>query len=68
MGGNEATTSIASVTPEIAGKVLRFIVPREARAQMQCNADACARHYRSFDASDCTYQPYSGGPRRLCTR
>ena len=30
-----------------------------------CNYDACARAYRSFRASDCTYQPY-GGRRRLC--
>ncbi|MEZ5789188.1 MAG: PBP1A family penicillin-binding protein [Xanthobacteraceae bacterium] len=34
----------------------------------QCNIDRCAANYRSFDASDCTYQPYGGGPRRLCER
>ncbi len=50
------------------GKVLEFTVPKEARAQVRCNIDVCARHYRSFDESDCTYQPYGGGPRRLCTR
>jgi len=33
----------------------------------QCNVTACANAYRSFDPSDCTYQP-SEGPRRLCTR
>jgi len=32
-----------------------------------CDVDACAAAYRSFTASDCTYQP-SNGPRRLCTR
>ena len=32
---------------------------------MDCNYDACERTYRSFRASDCTYQPYRGG-RRLC--
>jgi hypothetical protein len=32
-----------------------------------CNYDACAQAYRSFRASDCTYQPYRG-PRRLCLR
>lgn len=30
-----------------------------------CNITACSRKYRSFQASDCSYQPY-GGPRRLC--
>ncbi len=32
-----------------------------------CNVRSCQREYRSFRASDCTYQPYRG-PRRLCTR
>jgi len=39
----------------------------EARAQASCNIEACRRAYISFNASDCTYQPY-GGPRRLCTK
>ena len=39
-----------------------------ARAQAQCNVGVCAEHYNSFRASDCTYQPYGGGPRRLCER
>jgi penicillin-binding protein 1A len=34
----------------------------------QCNIDACARFYKSFDPSDCTYQPYDGGPRQICER
>ncbi len=33
----------------------------------QCNVRACAQAYRSFRASDCSYQPYSG-PRQICTR
>jgi len=32
-----------------------------------CNVRACARSYRSFRASDCTYQPYQG-ERRMCER
>lgn len=32
-----------------------------------CAIDACASAYRSFRASDCTYQPF-GGDRRLCTK
>lgn len=34
----------------------------------QCDYNFCAGKYRSFDASNCTYQPYTGGPRRLCER
>ncbi|MBV8671040.1 MAG: BA14K family protein, partial [Candidatus Eremiobacteraeota bacterium] len=34
----------------------------------QCNVPVCERKYRSFRASDCTYQPYWGGPRRVCDR
>lgn len=36
-------------------------------AASQCNVRACDRAFRSFRASDCTYQPYGGGPRQLCT-
>ncbi|CDN48593.1 Putative penicillin-binding protein pbpC/mrcB-like [Neorhizobium galegae bv. orientalis str. HAMBI 540] len=32
-----------------------------------CNITACSRTYRSFRASDCTYQPFRG-ERRLCER
>lgn len=32
-----------------------------------CNVTACEAAYRSFRASDCTYQP-NNGPRRLCKR
>jgi len=32
-----------------------------------CNISACERSYRSFRASDCTYQPYRGR-RKLCSR
>ena len=34
----------------------------------QCDLRLCASTYRSFRASDCTYQPYTGGPRQLCER
>jgi penicillin-binding protein 1A len=42
--------------------------PTQARAQGQCNMDVCSRFYSSFNASDCTYQPYGGGSRRVCDR
>ncbi|HSM20327.1 MAG TPA: PBP1A family penicillin-binding protein [Hyphomicrobiales bacterium] len=35
--------------------------------QPRCDIEACAAAYRSFRASDCTYQPYNG-PRKLCTK
>ena len=38
-----------------------------AETPPQCNIQACSRAYRSFRASDCTFQPYSG-PRRICER
>jgi penicillin-binding protein 1A len=31
-----------------------------------CDRERCARRYRSFDEGDCSYQPYEGGPRRVC--
>ena len=39
-----------------------------ARASGNCNVSACERAYRSFRASDCTFQPYGNRPRELCTR
>ena len=36
-------------------------------AGASCNISACERSYRSFRASDCTFQPYRGG-RKLCSR
>ncbi len=37
------------------------------RAGPECNYRACARTYRSFRTSDCSFQPYRG-PRRLCDK
>jgi 1A family penicillin-binding protein len=34
----------------------------------QCNVPVCQQYYHSFRASDCTYQPYWGGPRQYCER
>jgi hypothetical protein len=43
--------------------------PTSASAQQpaHCAVRACEAAYRSFRASDCTYQPYTG-PRQLCTK
>ena len=43
------------------------ILPAGTGSPATCNVNACARAYRSFHPSDCTYQPYSG-PRRLCEK
>jgi hypothetical protein len=40
--------------------------PAEA-AKPKCDVVACAQAYRSFQESDCTWQPFEG-PRRLCTK
>lgn len=34
----------------------------------QCDIPVCQQFYHSFRASDCSYQPYWGGPRRYCDR
>jgi hypothetical protein len=51
---------------ETAGEVPKSAAP--ARAGAQCNGNLCAATYASFHAADCTYQPYDGGPRRICER
>lgn len=38
----------------------------QVRGNPSCNIDVCSRRYQSFDPSDCSYQPYGGGPRRFC--
>jgi hypothetical protein len=38
---------------------------RTATSNNQCDVQACASAYKSFRASDCTYQPF-GGLRRVC--
>lgn len=40
---------------------------RSTGAAPSCNVDACTAAYRTFTASDCTYQP-SEGPRKLCAK
>ena len=41
--------------------------PAAPQVSNLCDQAACTEAYRSFRASDCTYQP-NEGPRRLCTR
>ena len=51
---------------EPATQVLATPAPADA-AQPKCDVIACAQAYRSFQESDCTWQPIDG-PRRLCTK
>jgi penicillin-binding protein 1A len=39
----------------------------ETQAAASCNIRACAKAYRSFRLSDCSYQPYRGN-RRICEK
>ena len=71
-GAGSATTGIGtqpgladSETTAMANAGDVSVVPAEAAAP-RCDVQACAAHYHSFNASDCTYQPFDG-PRRLCT-
>ncbi|MDE2374820.1 MAG: BA14K family protein, partial [Hyphomicrobiales bacterium] len=43
------------------------VAPLPPPAPPACDVQACAAAYRSFNAADCTYQPFDG-PRRLCTK
>jgi len=55
--------------PAQAGVQQASAVPTDTSASNnRCDTQACAGTYRSFRASDCTYQPFDGGERRLCTK
>ena len=41
--------------------------PDQAASNNRCDVQACGSAYRSFRASDCTYQPFDG-PRRVCEK
>jgi membrane peptidoglycan carboxypeptidase len=44
-------------------------LPAAAETQTaQCNIPVCQQFYHSFRPSDCTYQPYWGGPRQYYER
>ena len=63
MGARQQGTPVARTSQETTGAGTAA-----AGAASQCNVDACARFYSSFDPSDCTYQPFGGGARQLCER
>jgi len=59
---DEAAQAQASAA-EAASDTTTASVPAAAH----CNIAACSAAYRSFRASDCTYQPFDG-ERRVCTK
>lgn len=61
-----ATPQPASI-PAVDTTVTASVSTKPETTTPQCNFDACAAAYRSFDPSDCTYQPYDGS-RRQCRR
>jgi hypothetical protein len=68
-------TMVASGTPapphehptEAQGRAT-LLASESPTARPQCDIPVCQQFYRSFRPSDCTYQPFSGGPRRICER
>jgi BA14K-like protein len=63
-----APPQILTDHPQIDETAKMSIAKPESQATSPaCNYKACSQHYRSFDASDCSYQPYDG-PRRQCRR
>jgi hypothetical protein len=59
--------SVATVSSDKATRE-EADAPSPERMQNQCDYRGCAKDYRSFRASDCTYQPPRGGPRKICQK
>jgi penicillin-binding protein 1A len=45
-----------------------LVATNDASTDAQCDQRACAEAYESFNAADCSYQPYGNGPRARCTK
>jgi len=67
MGTRAENPTPPTTPPAQAGVQRASAVPPEA-TNNRCDIQACASTYRSFRASDCTYQPFDGGERRLCAK
>jgi hypothetical protein len=59
--------SIPALSADVMAKASEEDLNQPPEAGGACDVATCSQAYRSFRASDCTYQPYDG-PRRLCTR
>jgi 1A family penicillin-binding protein len=66
------TPTISSVQPPEVVQSRQASGPADQNAGedegAQCNVPVCEEYYRSFRVSDCSYQPYWGGPREYCER
>ena len=62
------TVGQSQVQPRVSSNADTVDAPPSDAQGGRCNVPACERFYRSFRGSDCTYQPYSGGPRQHCDR
>lgn len=60
-------THVTSPDNPVANEAQISTLGQSTSNQPPCDVSLCERYYRSFRASDCTYQPY-GGPRQYCTR
>jgi hypothetical protein len=56
-----------TATPSITAPEQGAAQPAAENAQPKCDVAACSAAYRSFRASDCSWQPFEG-PRRLCDK
>jgi hypothetical protein len=54
-------------TAEPKGRSFTASTGNMSNAAPACHYDACARAFRSFRSSDCTFQPFEGR-RRACTK
>jgi penicillin-binding protein 1A len=63
---NQTPSPVAEQQPRAPNEI--FNQNTAGAASARCNIPICERYYRSFRASDCTYQPDEGGPRRFCDR
>jgi membrane peptidoglycan carboxypeptidase len=59
-------TAVMLFAPSSRSQLLPDKLDKPGKAQ--CNIDVCASFYDSFDPADCTYKPYGGGSRRICTK
>ncbi len=56
-----------AATPSVMAPEQTATPPPPESEQPKCDIDACSAAYRSFRASDCSWQPYEG-PRRFCDK
>jgi hypothetical protein len=62
-----APPALASAPPPPAPAATPVAQPVSTAAKNRCDVQGCAGAYKSFRASDCTYQPFQG-PRQVCVK